>query len=63
MDTWSWKFDKKFHTSYSTFVPMEETGRGKGGGSQVNMWTSLTGESGSKITENVQTSFMDGRCS
>ena len=60
MDTWSWKFDKKFHTSYSTFVPMEEGG---GGGSQVNMWTSLTGESGSKITENVQTSFMDGRCS
>ena len=59
MDTWSWKFDKKFHTSYSTFVPMEEGG----GGSQVNMWTSLTGESGSKITENVQTSFMDGRCS
>lgn len=31
MDTWSWKFDKKFHTSYSTFVPMEEGGGGESG--------------------------------
>ena len=56
MDIWSLKFDEKCYISYSTFVSMEEGGEG----GQLNMWTSLTGESGSKITENVQTSFMDG---
>ena len=37
MDTWSWKFDQKFHTSYSTFVP-RRGGVGGGGGRETGKY-------------------------
>ena len=38
MDTWSWKFDQKFHTSYSTFVPRRGGVGGGGGGRETGKY-------------------------